>query len=49
MRTGYASFFRDVISPYIHDAVEYLRLTVEGEQWIANLELHLREVEQPEA
>jgi hypothetical protein len=49
MRTSYGSFFRDKISPYLHEAVEYLRFTVEGRQWIANLELHLREVEHPDA
>ena len=41
LRTKYPRFFWDVVSPYIQDAVEYLRMTQEGKQWIANLHSHV--------
>jgi hypothetical protein len=37
LRDGYARFYWDVVSPYIQDALRYLRVTQEGKQWIANL------------
>ena len=37
LRDSYARFYWDVVSPYIQDALYYLRLTQEGKQWIANL------------
>jgi hypothetical protein len=45
MRDRYAAFYWDVISPYIQDALGYLRITHEGKQWIANLHSHVFEVE----
>ena len=45
MRRGYARFFWKVVSPYIPDALKYLRATVEGKQWIANLQSQVFEVE----
>lgn len=45
MRKGYAGFFWKVVSPYIPDAMKYLRATVEGKQWIANLQSQVFEVE----
>jgi hypothetical protein len=45
MRRRYAKFYWDVVSPYIEDALYYLRLTQEGRLWIANLHSHVFEVE----
>ncbi len=45
MRESYATFYWKVVSPYIQDALHYLRVTQEGKQWIANLHSHVFEVE----
>ncbi|HRJ44721.1 MAG: hypothetical protein KJZ86_07890 [Caldilineaceae bacterium] len=45
MRCNYARFYWDVVSPYIQEALEYLRVTQEGKQWIANLHSHVFDVE----
>jgi len=45
MRNGYASFFWKVVRPYLVDALKYLRATVQGKQWIANLHSQVFEVE----
>ncbi|MEP6894415.1 MAG: metal-dependent phosphohydrolase [Chloroflexota bacterium] len=45
MRTNYASFYWNNVSPYIQDALEYLRLTEDGKQWIANMHSHVFEAE----
>jgi hypothetical protein len=45
MRRRYAKFYWDVVSPYIQDALYYLRLTQEGRLWIANLHSHVFKVE----
>lgn len=45
MRRNYARFYWDVVSPYIQDALDYLRVTQEGKQWIANLHSHVFDVE----
>jgi hypothetical protein len=45
MRRSYARFYWNVISPYIQDALRYLRVTQEGKQWIANLHSHVFEIE----
>lgn len=45
MRCNYARFYWDVVSPYIQDALDYLRVTQEGKQWIANLHSHVFDVE----
>ncbi len=37
MRKKYPSFFSSTIEPYIHDALPFLRITQEGQQWIASL------------
>lgn len=41
MRKGYASFYWNTVSPYIQDALVYLRLTEDGNQWIANMHSHV--------
>jgi hypothetical protein len=41
MRNEYAKFYWNVVSPYIQDALRYLRVTMEGQQWIANLHAHV--------
>ncbi len=37
LRTNYPDFFWKTVRPYIGDALRYLRVTQEGQQWIANL------------
>jgi hypothetical protein len=37
LHDNYAKFYWDVVSPYIQEALQYLRVTQEGKQWIANL------------
>jgi hypothetical protein len=37
LHDNYAKFYWDVVSPYIQEALCYLRVTQEGKQWIANL------------
>ena len=37
LRANYPRFFWEVVRPYIRDALGYLRVTQEGQQWIANL------------
>jgi len=41
LRTQYPSFYWGIVSRYIQDALHYLRLTIEGKQWIANLYSHV--------
>ncbi len=45
MRRDYARFYWTMVSPYIQDALGYLRVTQEGKQWIANLHSHVFEIE----
>ncbi len=45
MRTGYASFYWNNVNPYIQDAIQYLRLTEDGKQWIANIRSHVFDAE----
>ena len=45
MRRGYPKFFWNVVTPYIQDALPYLRVTQEGKQWIANLHANVFAVE----
>jgi hypothetical protein len=45
MRERFAGFYWDVVSPYIQDALRYLQVTREGQQWIANLYSHVFDVE----
>ena len=37
LRDSNAKFYWDVVSPYVQDALRYLRVTQDGKQWIANL------------
>jgi hypothetical protein len=41
LRAAYPAFFWKAVSPYIGDALEYLRVTQDGKQWIANLYAHV--------
>ncbi|HYE01513.1 MAG TPA: metal-dependent phosphohydrolase [Alphaproteobacteria bacterium] len=41
LRAGYPGFFWRVVSPFIQDALRYLKVTQEGKQWIANLYAHV--------
>lgn len=40
-RKSYASFFWNVVRPYIEAAIHYLKVTQEGKQWISNLHSHV--------
>ncbi|MCB1643924.1 MAG: hypothetical protein KDI36_00655 [Pseudomonadales bacterium] len=37
LRAGYPRFFWDVVSPFIDEALRYLRRTQEGQLWVSNL------------
>jgi hypothetical protein len=37
LRANYPKFFWEKVQPYIVDALHYLRVTQEGQQWVANL------------
>jgi hypothetical protein len=41
LRKNYASFYWKSVNPYIQDALQYLRLTEDGKQWIANMHSHV--------
>jgi hypothetical protein len=45
MRRNYASFYWNGVSPYIEDALMYLRMTEDGKQWIANVHSHVFDAE----
>ena len=45
IRRKYASFYWEGVSPYIQDALMYLRLTEDGKQWIANMHSHVFDAE----
>jgi hypothetical protein len=37
LRAKYPNFFWQMVQPYIVDSLRYLRVTQEGQQWVANL------------
>ena len=37
LRTNYPNFFWQMVQPYLGDALRHLRVTQEGQQWVANL------------
>jgi hypothetical protein len=45
LRKGYASFYWGSVNLYIKDALEYLRLTEDGKQWVANMYSHVFDAE----
>jgi hypothetical protein len=45
LRKKYASFYWNGVSPYIQDALLYLRLTEDGKQWVANMHSHVFDAE----
>ena len=45
MRRAYTKFYWGVVVNYIGKAIEYLNVTQEGKQWIANLYAHVHKVE----
>jgi hypothetical protein len=45
LRDSNAKFYWDVVSPYVQDALRYLRVTQEGKQWIANLNANVHGTE----
>lgn len=48
LRRDYASFYWNSVSPYIQDALRYLRLSEDGKQWIANMHSHVFDAEHDE-
>ena len=45
LRANYPDFFWKKVQPYIGDALRYLRVTQEGQQWIDNLYAHVFSIE----
>ena len=45
LRANYLDFFWKAVRPYIGDALRHLRVTQEGQQWIANLYAHVFSME----
>ena len=45
MRKNYTKFYFNVVLPYIGDTINYLNVTQEGKQWVANLYAHVHKVE----
>ena len=45
MRKNYAGFDWKTVSPYIRDALRYLKVTQSGKQWISNLHSHIFTIE----
>jgi hypothetical protein len=45
MRENYTKFYWNVVQPRIQDALNYLKITNEGRQWIANLHSHVFDIE----
>lgn len=41
LRIDNTKFYWDVVSPYVQDALRYLRVTQDGKQWIANLQANV--------
>lgn len=41
MRRNYAKFYWSQVNPYLKDALNYLRLTEDGKQWVANMHSHV--------
>ena len=37
LRANYPDFFWQTVQPYTVDVLRYLRVTQEGQQWVANL------------
>lgn len=45
LKSNYASFYWENVSPYIQDALCYLNMTAEGRTWIAQLHSHVFDAE----
>jgi hypothetical protein len=45
LRRNYASFYWNRVWPYIQDALQYLRMTEDGKQWVANMHSHVFDAE----
>jgi hypothetical protein len=45
LRKSYAGFYWNTVNPYIQHALQYLRLTEDGKQWIANMHSHVFDAE----
>jgi len=41
LRAAYPTFFRQMVMPHIGSALQYLQMTQEGKQWVANLYAHI--------
>lgn len=49
MRHTYPAFFRNVVEPYVHDGLRYLRATPAGQQWATSLYAHVVTLENSES
>ncbi len=45
MRRNFTKFYWDVVRLFIQDAMDYLRITQEGKQWVANLHSHVFDIQ----
>ena len=45
LRKNYAAFYWNTVRPYIQDALNYLRATELGKQWVANMHSHVFDAE----
>jgi len=45
LRKKYAAFYWNSVRPYIQDALQYLSLTEDGKQWVANMHSHVFDAE----
>lgn len=45
VRSRFAKFFWESVSPFIGDAIKYLEVTQEGKEWISNLHSHVFDIE----
>ena len=41
LREGYPKFYWSMVSPYIQEGIQYLRMTQQGRMWVANLYNHI--------
>jgi hypothetical protein len=41
LRLSHASFYWNMVSPYVQDALRYLQVTQDGKEWVASLQSHV--------
>jgi hypothetical protein len=45
MRHGFGQFYWKIVRPLVQEALDYLRVTQEGRQWVSSLHAHVFEIE----